>query len=645
MEHSKRGGGKRLERRKYNPWLWLATLLLGPLAILFCVQTITFASLFKAFSWFFTHLGAGVLCYLALLFAMVIILALIWKIWSAFLILAIPSVTLAVVNRIKESINGTPLLLSDFTLVGDADAVADFVNPQFRIGLGVWAGLILTVVGIVLSTRIGWRPKELTPRWSLRRKVIEISALLLALVMFLPFGFYMGPKGESQAERNQRLGLLGGMYSAILNRAFQREDYDKEDLDKLLSQMGQSPSPQPSAEATQTPEPTPTPEPVTPNVILVMSESFCDPTVMLPGVEFTTDPVPYYHDLASKWPSGEFYSNTYAGGTGSVEMEVFTGIPMAFLREGEDLTNLRGEGVYDRLPSIVKSFKSAGYTTEFIHNYTTRLYNRVDNLPAIGFDKLTFEDGFPEDAQWDGPYLRDMELTYAMIRAFEEKEEGEPLFLYGLTMENHQPYYAGKFPERSGLEPGSDKLGSGELETVEALVYGIQAADRALGALIEYFETVEEPTIIVFWGDHLPGLYVDDNRTIYSMLEYVPTVNTLEWDAQIMKRMHTTPFLVWNNYDAQIEVPESTGPSALGVHILNWAGVAKPLYFQWVEQSMDTMELYRTRLYIDDEGVPYKQPPEEDKEVVERYRNLVYDLVYGEGLTAEEMTKTESSSG
>ena len=138
---------------------------------------------------------------------------------------------------------------------------------------------------------------------------------------------------------------------------------------------------------------------------------------------------------------------------------------------------------------------------------------------------------------------------------------------------------------------------------------------------------------------------MDDNRTIYSMLEYVPTVNTLEWDAQIMKRMHTTPFLVWNNYDAQIEVPESTGPSALGVHILNWAGVAKPLYFQWVEQSMDTMELYRTRLYIDDEGVPYKQPPEEDKEVVERYRNLVYDLVYGEGLTAEEMTKTESSSG
>ncbi len=640
MENKRQAGGKRLEQRKYNPWVWLTTLFLGPLAILLCVQTITFASLFKAVGWLFGHLGAGFLCYLALLCAMIIILALIWKIWSAFLILAIPSVTLAVVNRMKESLNGAPLTLSDFALVGEADAVAGFVTPQFRIGMGVWVGLLLAVLGILAAGKIGWRPKELTPRWSLRRKVIGVTAVLLAAVMFLPALFYLGPKGESQAERNERLGLLGGMYSAVLNRAFRKDDYNKEELDKLLEEMGQSPSPQPSEAAA--PEPTETPEPVVPNVILMMSESFCDPTVVLPGVEFAADPVPYYHDLASKWPSGEFYSNTYAGGTGSVEMEVFTGIPMAFLREGEDLTNLRGtEGVYDRLPSIVKAFKAAGYDTEFIHNYTTRLYNRSDNLPAVGFDKMTFEDDFPEDAQWDGPYLKDMELTKAMIRAFEEKEEGKPLFLYGLTMENHQPYYGGKFPQSSGLEPGSDKLSESVLGTVDALVYGIHAADEALGALIQYFETQEEPVLVIFWGDHLPGLYVDDNNTIYSLLEYVPTVDTLQWDAQVMKRMHTTPFLVWNNYGAQLEVPDMTGPSALGSHILDWAEVPKPLYFQWVDQSLDTMLLYRTRLYIDDEGVPYKEPPEEDRAVVERYRSLVYDIIYGDGVVAGEMTRTE----
>ncbi len=626
--------------RRYNPWVWLATLFLGPLAILLCVQTITFASLFKAFSWVFGHLGAAVLCYLALLSAMIIILALIWKIWSAFLILAIPAVALAVVNRMKLSLNGTPLLLSDFSLASKAGDVAGFVSPQFKIGVGVWAGLILAVLGIIAAGKIGWRPKELTPRWSLRKKVIGVVAVFLAAVMFLPAPFYLGANGESQEERNQRLGLLGGMYSAILNRAFRKDNVNQAELDRLKEELLQTPAPTPTP--TAEPVPTETPEPVTPNVILMMSESFCDPTEILPEVEFASDPIPYYRSLAAKWPSGEFYSNTYAGGTGSVEMEVFTGIPMAFLREGEDLTNLRGtEGVYDRLPSIVKSFKAAGYSTQFIHNYTTRLYNRVENFPAIGFDQMTFEDGFPEEAEWDGPYLKDMELTYAMIRAFEEKEEDEPLFLYGLTMENHQPYYSGKFPEPSGLEPQSEKLDEGVLGTVDALVYGIHAADRALGALVEYFETVEEPVLLIFWGDHLPGLYVDDNNTIYSQLGYVPTVNTLEWDAETMKKMHTTPFLVWNNYGAQLEVPDTTGPSQLGSSILGWAGLPKTRYFQWVDQSLDTMQLYRTRLYIDDEGVPYKQPPERDKAVVERYRSLVYDIIYGDGQLAEEMTKIE----
>lgn len=65
---------------------------------------------------------------------------------------------------------------------------------------------------------------------------------------------------------------------------------------------------------------------VKPNVVLVVSESFFDPT-RLPGVSFSADPVPNFHTLAEAFPSGVFLSNTYAGGTGNVEMELFTGHP------------------------------------------------------------------------------------------------------------------------------------------------------------------------------------------------------------------------------------------------------------------------------------------------------------------------------
>ena len=143
--------------RRYNPWVWLATLFLGPLAILLCVQTITFASLFKAFSWVFGHLGAAVLCYLALLSAMIIILALIWKIWSAFLILAIPAVALAVVNRMKLSLNGTPLLLSDFSLASKAGDVAGYVagKPMVCTIGGTLRGLLADGVPVTKGMKSG----------------------------------------------------------------------------------------------------------------------------------------------------------------------------------------------------------------------------------------------------------------------------------------------------------------------------------------------------------------------------------------------------------------------------------------------------------------------------------------------------------
>ncbi len=634
---------KHQSEREYNPWIWLGAIFLGPLAILLCVQLITLGNPIKAAAWLFGSLsafGAAVLTYLALLFMMILLTALIWKVWLCFFLLAVPAVILAVINRLKESVNGAPLVLSDFGLAKDADAIAGFI-PKLNISIWIWLGLGIAVVALLGSGRLGWRPKSLTPRWVLRRNVALIAAGALAATLILPYGFYVGGVDESQAERNHRLGLMGGLYSAVLNQGRGPSvEYDPDQLKELLSQISDPPavSAQPTPEPEGSAMPAPTPEPVTPNVIMFMSESFCDPSVMLPGVQFSADPVPNYHDLARTTPSGDFISNTYAGGTGNVEMEVFTGIPSAFVGEGEELTSLKTEGVYDRLPSIVKTFRSAGYDTQFVHNYTTRLYNRVENLPAIGFDEMTFQGDFPQDAEWNGPYLTDVELAKQIIRTFEDRDKDQPIFLYGLTMENHQPFYTDKFPQPSGLEPESDKLGGDALGVVDALVQGLHGADEALGILIDYFDHCGEPVLFVFWGDHLPGLYLDDEHTVYSMLDYVPTADTLQWDSQVMKQMHTTPFFVWNNYGAELDIPEVVSANNLGSLTLGWAGLEKPLYFRWLDQAQETVLLYRKRLYVAADGTPYREPPKMDRVVVEQFRSIAYDLLYGDGVITEEMT-------
>ena len=263
--------------------------------------------------------------------------------------------------------------------------------------------------------------------------------------------YYTGPKTENQAERDDRLGLLAGLYGGVL-RAVSRpmnapppdlDPADPSDLIEALAPVSPAPSlglfPDLTAKRGKLP-----------TVIMLMSESFCDPAVVLPGVEFETDPVANFHAICKSTPSGVFLTNSYAGGTGNVEMEVFTGIPAGLVPERDTLTTLSAVGAYANAPSIVKAFGEAGYHTAMIHTYNDQLYNRRNNLADIGFDDMTFEADFPSDTPRQGPYLSDMALTDAVIEKLEEKADGEPLFLYALSMGNHQPIFEGNIPSPPG---------------------------------------------------------------------------------------------------------------------------------------------------------------------------------------------------
>lgn len=173
---------------------------------------------------------------------------------------------------------------------------------------------------------------------------------------------------------------------------------------------------------------------------------------------------------------------------------------------------------------------------------------------------------------------------------------------------------------------------------MDNLLHGLHDADAALGVLTRYFEQREEPTIIVFWGDHLPGLNTGlGKETLYSLLGYVDGDETKDWDSDTMKKMHSTRFLVWNNYGADLSVPAEMSTLGLGTHILDWAGVEKPLYYHWVDLALEDMLLYRQRLFITGDGEPHSTAPDSSA-VAQDYRNLVYDIIYGRGYISGEMT-------
>ncbi len=610
-----------------NPVLWNLLTLLSPLVILFSVQLITLQEGGRVAEWAQAAPGMVLVTYLVLLACQQLITSITGSLFFPVLLLSLCSVGLALVSHLKERMNGSPLLISDLAMVGHAGDIASFLVPDVELGravrvaLGLLGGLLL-LIGLLAPGKAKVR------RWRGRHRIcVGLCCILFMGVTLWPKNagaFLGGREEETQAERNERLGLLAGLYAGLLaSQVAPPNAYTEDNMNQLVVEAGAHVHIRVPARQ--------------PHVVLLMSESFCDPSVMLPQVTFQSDPIPNYHRLTESFPSGDFLSNTYAGGTGNVEMEVLTGIPLGLVGEGEDLTSLRDPAVYDRIPSIVRAFRSQGYATEFVHSYTDRLYQRSNHLPRMGYEKTLFASDFPADAQRDGPYLTDLALAEKMISEFEGRDRSRPLFLFGLSMENHQPYFTDKFDGPSGLKPASDKLTTGELGVVDALAQGLNGADAGLGALVDYFSDCEEPVLLVFWGDHLPGLSLGQEAAVYSKLGYVETVDTNSWDAETMKKMHTTPYLVWSNFHADLEVPNPLSALTLGAKILEWAGAERPLFFEWNALAAQETLLYRQRLFVDGDGVPYQTIPQKAEETMDAYRNLVYDLLYGEGYVSEEM--------
>ena len=602
-------------------------LTLAPLLLILAIEFVTRASLGSAMKWMARDMGPLLLTYVVVLALMVLMTAATKRLWLGILIPTIPALVLCVVNYLKLSVNGIGLVISDMALAGNAGTLMEFMPRKLRFPF--W-GVLVTVLLAAVIVAAKMMAKEL-PGWlqgKRKRAGAALGALAVAAVTLLaPWFYYAGPREETQAERDERLGLLAGLYGGVLRVGSKLLNAPPADLDPV------DPSQIIEALVTADPSPSPTPtapveEEKRPTVIMLMSESFCDPGTVLPGVEFDADPVGNFHAICDEFPSGAFLSNSYAGGTGNVEMEVFTGIPAGLVTERETLTTLSAEGAYDNAPSIVKAFAGAGYRTGMIHTYNDQLYNRRSNLTAIGFQDMMFEDDFPEDTPRQGPYLSDMALTGAVIETLEEKEDGEPLFLYALSMGNHQPIFEGKYDQPSGLGTRSELLDEDDLGSVDALAQGLHNADQALGALVDYLEDYGEPVILVFWGDHLPGMYVTPDHSIFSALGYVPTADITQWDAETVKQMYSTSYFVWNNFGAELDAPEEVGAMQLGSLTLGWAGVEKPAYFQWVDMSRKNLREYHSGLYVDGTGTPSLLVPEEDEGLLNTFRQFLYDVLY-----------------
>lgn len=554
--------------------------------------------------------------YLLLLCPALLLWALLGRLWAVWLAEGVPLLLLALVSHYKQLINGTPLELGDLSLLSGAGEILGFALPQARLTLptALCLGAYVLIAGLLITFG-----RSLRPGRGLRLGALGAGAAL-GLVLGLARPVPANTRSCGPALR------LYAAWAEDLARPEGREA-DPAVLEAIRARVETAEPPRPAPATAEDGAPEEAKEPVFPTVIFLMSESFFDVTE-LPGVHFRADPLENFHALAREGSTGSFLSPTYCGGTGYVEIEVLTGLCSGLLRGGDTLTSLPEER-YRGLPCLTDVFAAQGYRCDFVHSYNEKLYNRAVIYDAFGFDRRLFADDFPPDAPHAGGFLSDMALTRQILSLLEEGGDRRQM-IFSVSMENHQPYYAGKFEEEAKCGLSSPLLDGEELAVLDCYVHGLEDADEALGALVKALQAREEPVMLVFWGDHRPNLGLPDGRNIYADLGCCPGSDTEAWGPEELRSMLSTDYLIWTNYAPPRE-ERTESSTLLGLHVLEELGFPLTDWFRWLRLELDGNYLmYRPRLYVDGAGEAMDAVPPEQRERMRAFAAAVSDMVYGE---------------
>ena len=290
------------------------------------------------------------------------------------------------------------------------------------------------------------------------------------------------------------------------------------------------------------------------NVIVIMDESFSDLRVINDQL-VSGSYMPFIDSLESNTVKGHLYVPVFGNGTCDTEFEALTGVSTSYTGAYpyviQDMENV---------DSLTSELKKKGYKTLAFHPYSKENWNRFNVYSALGFDE--FFDG---DSVSDGEQMRWMRSDYAdfqkIIELYENKEE-DNLFIFNVTMQNHGGY-EGAWDNFANTV---DLSAQGDFPQAEQYFSLIKETDAAFKELIDYFEKVDEPTLICFFGDHQPNL----EEEYYEMLFGIDDLDDLSDEDAILQ--YQTPFVIWTNYDIPEQHIKALSSNYLASYVLYYAG-------------------------------------------------------------------------
>ena len=445
--------------------------------------------------------------------------------WAAYLLSALPFLTLALASYYKVQLRGDPVLASDLRLLRTAGGIMD------KYTFDITAPVLVVIEGFLLLLALSLLMLR-RERMSSRARLAGIMAAL-SLTLGCCFEYY--PSADIyKATANTDLITPWSAVEVYISRGttypflFSVQDmfpdapdgYRDSDAYQALSQYRDADIPDEQK--------------VT--VVGIMLEAFSDLTDFpalgeLSSVRGVYEPL---HELEKRSVSGDLLTNIFAGGTTDTEWGFLTGYS-----EHEEFRSATD--------SFVRYFKAQGYDALYRHPGYSWFYNRSNVNEYLGFDESVFnESGFAELISIDEAlYASDAVLVDYLLNDIDTRTEDDaPLFLFSVSYQNHGPYPSETYweeyvtPEKIGWSMESCCV-------VNNYLAGIRSTIEQMLRLTRELDARDEPVVLVLFGDHKP--WMGNGSSVYAEMGVDLDVSTQEG----FYNYFSTPYLIYANKAAK----------------------------------------------------------------------------------------------
>lgn len=477
------------------------------------------------------------------------------RFWIATLVFGVALTAFGVANSIKVQLRNEPIIPADLTFIsgGDTGSIMSFVPKSSQafvngaINFVIWFAIIAFALFVLDGRRrfihCSWRHPIANAK-NIIGNIFRVLAAVLSVVLLSAYAMGLGTPGSNVYKWAKDNGYEPQLWNAIGDaqannpattflslskvKAMDKPDnYSQKTMESLAKKYTQE---------AKTINQTRTGELTDNTVIMILSETFSDPT-RVPGVSFSLDPIPNIRNIKNTTTSGLMLSPGYGGGTANIEYQALTGLNLANFNDSlivpyQQLVPNQNDPYSFNQIWMKKYGKNASTA---VHPFQQSMYLRNINYRKFGFSYLyTLDSKIPLKHTGcidRSPYVSDSEAYQSILDLLDRQQDSKSSqFLQLVTMQNHMPY--GDYYDNNEFSDAniSEDLSDGERWNINTYTKGINWTDQETADFLNQLDQMDKPITVIFYGDHLPGIY-----------------DTADMNKNNKTVLHETDYFIWSN--------------------------------------------------------------------------------------------------